>query len=239
VGWRWCARAGQGGTVCSGPRRGFGHRPAALPRAACGHLVALRDDDLAYLHIHPDGSPGDGRTAGPEIIFLRRRAQHRAYRLHLDFQHNGTVRTAEFTALAGGASPANPDPVRPSPSGHDDQPHSRGYGGFDMSGTTTGKITDLPTVAIPIELTISGMTCASCASRIAMNLNRMNGVIATGNYATEQVTVASTSPSCGVAIVAPHPLEAVATAMGGRARSGRRGRPVARGRAHRVSPWHG
>src|SRR4029453_4942885 len=38
--------------------------------AAYGHLVALRDGDLAYLHVHPDGEPGDGRTpAGPDITF--------------------------------------------------------------------------------------------------------------------------------------------------------------------------
>ena len=32
--------------------------------AAYGHLVALRASDLAYLHVHPDGHPGDGVTAG-------------------------------------------------------------------------------------------------------------------------------------------------------------------------------
>jgi hypothetical protein len=33
---------------------------------AYGHLVALREGDLAYLHVHPYGAPGDGRTAaGP------------------------------------------------------------------------------------------------------------------------------------------------------------------------------
>ena len=38
--------------------------------AAYGHLVALRAGDLAYLHVHPDGEPGDGRTKpGPGITF--------------------------------------------------------------------------------------------------------------------------------------------------------------------------
>ena len=38
--------------------------------AAYGHLVALRASDLAYLHVHPDGHPGDGVTpAGPAITF--------------------------------------------------------------------------------------------------------------------------------------------------------------------------
>jgi Cu+-exporting ATPase len=40
-----------------------------------------------------------------------------------------------------------------------------------------------------IELEIGGMTCASCASRIEKKLNRMDGVTASVNYATEKATV--------------------------------------------------
>ncbi|HKI41940.1 MAG TPA: cation transporter, partial [Mycobacterium sp.] len=40
-----------------------------------------------------------------------------------------------------------------------------------------------------IELTITGMTCASCAARIEKKLNRLDGVAATVNYATEKATV--------------------------------------------------
>jgi hypothetical protein len=73
---------------------------------AYGHLVALRDADLAYLHVHPDGEPGDGKTAaGPGIVFHADVPSAGAYRLYLDFQHGGTVRTAEFTATAGIAQP--------------------------------------------------------------------------------------------------------------------------------------
>ncbi|SDT49519.1 Cu+-exporting ATPase [Actinoplanes derwentensis] len=39
-----------------------------------------------------------------------------------------------------------------------------------------------------IELEIGGMTCASCANRIEKKLNRMDGVSATVNYATEKAT---------------------------------------------------
>ncbi|MFI6723531.1 heavy metal translocating P-type ATPase [Streptomyces atratus] len=39
------------------------------------------------------------------------------------------------------------------------------------------------------ELTIGGMTCASCAARIEKKLNRMDGVTATVNYATEKARV--------------------------------------------------
>ncbi|MFI6227604.1 heavy metal translocating P-type ATPase [Micromonospora echinospora] len=40
-----------------------------------------------------------------------------------------------------------------------------------------------------IELAIGGMTCASCASRIEKKLNRLDGVTATVNYATEKASV--------------------------------------------------
>ena len=41
-----------------------------------------------------------------------------------------------------------------------------------------------------VELLIGGMTCASCAARIEKKLNRMDGVTATVNYATEKARVA-------------------------------------------------
>ncbi|MFD0683828.1 hypothetical protein [Actinomadura fibrosa] len=69
---------------------------------AYGHLVALRSGDMAYLHVHPDGEPGDGKTApGPGITFYAEVPSAGAYRLYLDFQHEGKVRTAEFTVNAG------------------------------------------------------------------------------------------------------------------------------------------
>ncbi|MDT0309875.1 hypothetical protein RM780_23395 [Streptomyces sp. DSM 44917] len=71
---------------------------------AYGHLVALRSGDLAYLHVHPQGEPGDGRTpAGPGITFHAEAPSAGAYRLYLDFRHEGRVRTAEFTVTAGEA----------------------------------------------------------------------------------------------------------------------------------------
>jgi hypothetical protein len=55
---------------------------------ARGHLVALRDGDLAFLHVHADEErlafEADFPTAGP-------------YRLFLQFEHGGEVRTAAFT----------------------------------------------------------------------------------------------------------------------------------------------
>jgi Cu+-exporting ATPase len=40
-----------------------------------------------------------------------------------------------------------------------------------------------------LELSIGGMTCASCAARVEKRLNRIDGVHATVNYATEKATV--------------------------------------------------
>ncbi|MBT2481523.1 cation-translocating P-type ATPase [Streptomyces sp. ISL-94] len=51
----------------------------------------------------------------------------------------------------------------------------------------TSTLHDGPITAV--ELTIGGMTCASCAARIEKKLNRMDGVEATVNYATEKAKV--------------------------------------------------
>ncbi len=70
---------------------------------AYGHLVALRGGDLAYLHVHPDGEPGDGTTEpGPEIVFYAAVPSAGTYHLFLDFQHEGVVRTAAFTLSTSG-----------------------------------------------------------------------------------------------------------------------------------------
>ncbi|WP_371603784.1 heavy metal translocating P-type ATPase [Streptomyces sp. NBC_01220] len=61
--------------------------------------------------------------------------------------------------------------------------------------------TDVETAAAEssqAELTIGGMTCASCAARVEKKLNRMDGVSATVNYATEKARV-SFGPGTGLA----------------------------------------
>ena len=92
--------------------------------AAYGHLVALREGDLAYLHVHPDGAPGDGVTRpGPQIEFVAEVPTAGSYRLFLDFQHNGVVRTAEFTLATGPAVGNTPGAPAPPASGHADDGH--------------------------------------------------------------------------------------------------------------------
>lgn len=64
---------------------------------AFGHLVALRGSDLSYLHVHPDAAPpAPADRAGPGIAFTAEVPTAGSYRLFLDFQHGGVVRTAEF-----------------------------------------------------------------------------------------------------------------------------------------------
>ena len=90
--------------------------------------------------------------------------------------------------------------------------------------TATGKA--LPTAPNLIELAIGGMTCASCAARIEKKLNRMDGVEATVNYATEKATVRyaddiapadliATVEKTGYTAVVPPPPEQAEAAAGG------------------------
>jgi hypothetical protein len=95
--------------------------------AAYGHLVALRTGDLAYLHVHPTGSPGDGRTAaGPAIEFLAEVPSAGPYRLYLDFAHQGVVRTAEFTVVAA-SSPGTAAGAVGAPDGHSESGAPHGH----------------------------------------------------------------------------------------------------------------
>ena len=59
---------------------------------AKGHLVALREGDLAFLHVHPE------QTGEANVIpFAAHFPTPGRYRLYLQFKHQGQVRTAEFT----------------------------------------------------------------------------------------------------------------------------------------------
>lgn len=55
---------------------------------ARGHLVALREGDLAFLHVHPDDD---------SLAFMSEFPTEGRYRLYLQFKHDGSVHTAEFT----------------------------------------------------------------------------------------------------------------------------------------------
>ena len=67
-----------------------------------------------------------------------------------------------------------------------------------------------PHVRHDVELDVTGMTCAACASRIEKKLNRVEGVTATVNYATERANVGLID---GVALQAPD-LIAIVESLG-------------------------
>ncbi|MBF6204960.1 MULTISPECIES: hypothetical protein [Nocardia] len=95
---------------------------------AYGHLVALRAADLGYLHVHPEGHPGDGVTAaGPNITFAVTAPSAGDYRLFLDFQHEGVVRTAEFTLTVAPGTPAVDASTHEEDTGQQPAPHGHGH----------------------------------------------------------------------------------------------------------------
>ncbi|WP_271982473.1 heavy-metal-associated domain-containing protein [Pseudoclavibacter terrae] len=74
---------------------------------AFGHLVALREGDLAYLHVHAEGEePKAGEMSGPDIGFAAQAPTAGRYLLYLDFQVDGQVHTAEFVVDVGHGAPA-------------------------------------------------------------------------------------------------------------------------------------
>lgn len=75
---------------------------------AKGHLVALREGDLAFLHVHPEeagdehghGHGGGGHEgAANEIAFAATFPTAGRYRLYLQFKHDGAVQTVQYTVV--------------------------------------------------------------------------------------------------------------------------------------------
>jgi hypothetical protein len=65
---------------------------------ADGHLVALREGDLGFLHVHPL----EGGELGEPIRFETEFPTEGRYRLFLQFKHDGEVHTAAFTREVSG-----------------------------------------------------------------------------------------------------------------------------------------
>ncbi len=80
-----------------------------------GHLVALRDGDLAYLHVHPRGdTPEAGKTSGPQVVFEATIPTAGRYLLYFDFQVDGQVHSAPLVVDTTGSSAST------TPSDNDD-----------------------------------------------------------------------------------------------------------------------
>jgi hypothetical protein len=63
---------------------------------AGGHLVALREGDLAFLHVHPS-EHGDRGGHNDSVAFEATFPTAGRYRLFLQFKHEGRVHTVAFT----------------------------------------------------------------------------------------------------------------------------------------------
>ena len=66
---------------------------------AQGHLVALRETDLAFLHVHPEHADTEPQDAS-EVSFAAHVPTAGGYLLYLDFQVDGQVFTAAFRVEA-------------------------------------------------------------------------------------------------------------------------------------------
>lgn len=86
---------------------------------AFGHLVVLRDGDLAYLHVHPEGAdPQPGQLGGGTVRFAAEAPSSGRYLLYFDFQVDGVVHTAAFVLPAEGASAPQAAPTQGESHGH-------------------------------------------------------------------------------------------------------------------------
>ncbi|MCK0515853.1 MULTISPECIES: hypothetical protein [Actinomycetes] len=84
---------------------------------AYGHLVALREGDLAYLHVHPEGAApaGPEQLSGPQVQFATAAPTPGRYLLYFDFKVDGQVHTAEFVLNAAGPAASTPSAPTASP----------------------------------------------------------------------------------------------------------------------------
>lgn len=99
---------------------------------AFGHLVALRDGDLAYLHVHPEGAePEAGQLSGPTVEFATEVPTPGRYLLYFDFKVDDEVHTASFVVntdgtTTGGTQDAPAEDAQqgaPADDGHEDDGH--------------------------------------------------------------------------------------------------------------------
>jgi hypothetical protein len=75
---------------------------------AYGHLVAVREGDLEYLHVHPVEDAHVAPAPGPHVAFAATAPSAGTHRLFLDFRHGDAVHTAAFTVQVTGTAADEP-----------------------------------------------------------------------------------------------------------------------------------
>jgi hypothetical protein len=69
--------------------------------ASYGHLIVLRDGDMAFLRVTAAGRAGDGRTRpGPGVGFEVQVPTKGTYGMYFEFRHAGKLHSATFTTIA-------------------------------------------------------------------------------------------------------------------------------------------
>ncbi|MEH6382151.1 MAG: heavy metal translocating P-type ATPase, partial [Dietzia cercidiphylli] len=96
--------------------------------------------------------------------------------------------------------------------------------------STAGSLTGEPATTF-VDLQIEGMTCASCANRIERKLNKLDGVTAEVNYATEKARV-EYAPGVESQLLLDTVEQAGYSARWPQPRASRRGTPAAPGEGH-------
>lgn len=64
------------------------------------HLSAFHAGDLAFAHLHPSGMV-HGDHGGPDLLFTAEFGESGTWRVYVQFQTDGTLRTAAFTVTVG------------------------------------------------------------------------------------------------------------------------------------------
>jgi len=64
---------------------------------ALAHMVVLSEDTEGYLHVHPL----DSETNGPDILLNTKFPKAGKYKVYMQFNHNGKVRTTNFVVEVG------------------------------------------------------------------------------------------------------------------------------------------
>ena len=70
----------------------------------CAHLISPICTSIRW------ATPGTKKASGPDIAFHTTFPSPGSYRLYLDFQHRGVVRTAAFSVNIGGEAAQTPPP---------------------------------------------------------------------------------------------------------------------------------
>ena len=185
-----------------GPAAGAGHRPVRRRRVRADPVRAARVAQIDGYQVRLDGDLVPGAPSQVFATVSRDGVAVTDLQPYLGaFGHLVALRRSDLAYMhVHPDAAARPPPTAPGRASRS-PPRCRppaATGCSSTSGTaawcTPPSSPSTPGRGRPIEhpstdLTIGGMTCASCANRVERKLNQLDGVVATVNYATEKAHV--------------------------------------------------